>query len=373
MKNTLAAVLTCAVFALGCKGSGDSSPTSSSSATGSAASTPTGASGGGAVTLNGAGATFPNPLYQKWISTYSAANKNVTINYQSVGSGAGVKNITDKTVDFGASDAPMSDDELKAASAPILHIATTIGAVVITYNVKDVPDKLMLSPEVLSEIFLGTIKNWNDPKIAALNPGVKFPTQAIGVAYRADGSGTTAVFTDYLSKVSADWKTKVGTGKTVTWPTGTGAKGNDGVTNQVKSTAGSLGYVELAYALQTKLPMAQLKNHAGKFVYPSVDSINAAAAGAAANLPDDLRMSITDADGDATYPIAAFTYILVYKDMQDAAKGGALANFLWWGVHDGQKLGAPLDFAALPATVVAKDEDKIKSLTAGGKPAYTAK
>jgi phosphate transport system substrate-binding protein len=331
------------------------------------AATPT---SGEAVALNGSGASFPNPLYAKWIKEYEAQQKGVKINYQAVGSGAGIKAITDKTVDFGASDAPMNDEQIGKAGK-IVHIPTTLGAVVVTYNVKDAPENLKVSPEVLAGIFLGEIKSWNDAKLKELNPDAKLPDQPIRVAYRSDGSGTTAVFTDYLSKVSPAFKDKVGPGTTVKWAVGTGAKGNDGVTNQVKQTPGAIGYVELAYARQTKLPVMSVKNKAGKMIEPTLEAISAAAAGVA--LPDDLRVSIANAESEAAYPISAFTYVLVYEDTPDARKGQALANFLWWGIHDGQKLGAALHYAALPAEVVAKAEAKLKSLKAGGKPALEGK
>ena len=346
------ASLVAGLAGLGCKGSGD-------------------AASGGEVTLTGAGSTFVNPLFAKWISEYKSVDKGAKINYQSVGSGAGVKNITDKTVDFGASDATLSDAEVAAAKPPLVHIPTTLGAVAVTYNVAGAPDHLMLTPDVLAGIFMGDIKSWNDPKLAELNPNAKLPDQPIGVAYRSDGSGTTAVFTSYLAAVSPGWSSKVGTGKDVHWLTGTGAKGNDGVANQVLKTPGAIGYVELAYALQTKQPVASLKNHSGKFVVPALDAITAA--GASAKMPDDLRMSIVDAEGDGVYPISAFTYALVYSEMPDKAKATALANFLWWGIHDGQKLGAPLNFAPLPAAVVAKAEAKLKGLTSGGQPVLSGK
>lgn len=353
-----------------CKGdSSGGAPTGSSAAPSGGA---TGASAG-AVSLNGSGASFPSPLYAKWVAEYQTQSPGVKINYQSLGSGAGIKAISDKTVDFGASDAPMTDEQLGKAGGKILHIPTTLGAVVVTYNVKDAPDHLKLSPEVVAGIFLGDIKSWDDGKIKELNPGVTLPAQAIGVVTRSDGSGTTAVFTDYLSKVSAAWKERVGAGTSVKWPTGTGANKNDGVAAQVKQTPGAVGYVELAFAMQTKQPTATLKNKAGKFVDAALPGITAAAAGAAAKMPDDLRFSITDAEGDAAYPISAFTYMLVYEDAADKAKGQALAKFLWWGLHDGQKLGAALHYAELPAEVVAKAEAKVKALKAGGEPAYTGK
>lgn len=351
-----------------CKGDSGGGSSGGPSASGGAAGP-----SAGAVSLNGSGASFPSPLYSKWIAEYQGQTPGAKINYQSVGSGAGIKAIADKTVDFGASDAPMTDEQLSKAGGKIIHIPTTLGAVVVTYNLKDAPDHLKMSPEVVAGIFLGDIKSWDDAKIKELNPGVALPAQAIGVVTRSDGSGTTAVFTDYLSKVSAAWKEKVGSGTSVKWPAGTGANKNDGVAAQVKQTPGAVGYVELAFAMQTKQPTATLKNKAGKFVDAALPGITAAAAGAAAKMPDDLRVSITDADGDAAYPISAFTYLLVYEDMADKAKGQALAKFLWWGLHDGQKLGAPLHYAELPAEVVAKAEVKVKSLRAGGEPALSVK
>jgi phosphate transport system substrate-binding protein len=314
-----------------------------------------------ALLINGAGATFPFPLYSKWFSEYNKLHYDLQFNYQSIGSGGGVKQITERTVDFGASDAPMNEQEL--AKAPgILHIPTVVGAVAIVGN--GIPDGLKMSPEVLAEIFLGKITKWNDAKIAALNPGVKLPDLPIAVVHRSDGSGTTAVFTDYLSKVSPDWKTQVGAGKSVKWPVGLGGKGNEGVTGLIKATPGAIAYVELAYARQNKLPTVALKNADGAFVKPSVESTSEAAAGV--ELPADYRVSITNAKGKGAYPISAFTYLLVYKDQQDAEKGKALLQFLWWAIHDGQKLAAPLDYAPLPKAVVGKVEATIKSITVNG-------
>ena len=322
----------------------------------------------GALDLQGAGATFPYPLYSKWVAEYQKANPKIRINYQSIGSGGGIRQITEKTVDFGASDAPMSDAELAKAPGKLVHIPTTLGAVVLAYNLADVKTGLKLAPDVIVGIFLGDIKTWDDPKIAKDNPDVKLPKDAITVAYRSDGSGTTAVFTDYLAKVSPAWKDKVGAGKSVKFPVGLGAKGNEGVAGQVKTTPGTIGYIELAYAKQTGASYAFVQNAAGKFVEPSLDGISAAAAGVSKDMPDDFRVSITNAPGDTSYPISSFTYILVYADAPDATKGKAVASFLWWAIHDGQKLGPDLFYAPLPAEVVAKEEAKLKSLTAGGKP-----
>lgn len=327
-----------------------------------------GGNGSGSVSLQGAGATFPNPLYQKWLSEYGRAHSNVRIDYQSIGSGGGIKQLKEQTVDFGASDAPMKDEDLKSAPGEILHIPTVLGAVVITYNLQGVSQPLRFSPEALADIFLGKIKKWNDPKIAADNPGVTLPTTDITVVHRSDGSGTSAVFTDYLSKVSSEWKEKVGSGTSPNWPTGIGGKGNEGVTGQVKNTPNTIGYVELAYAVQNKLPVAQIKNAGGNFITPSIDTVTAAASASAANTPDDLRVSITNAAGTDAYPISSYTYIIVYKDQKDAAKGKALVDFLWWGIHDGENYAKELQYAPLPADIVKRAEAKINSVTAGGTP-----
>ncbi len=317
------------------------------------------------VSLTGAGATFPFPLYSKWMSEYNKLNPTVKINYQSIGSGGGIRQVVAGTVDFGASDAPMKPEEGKSAPGKLLHIPTTIGAVVVTYNVEGVTQALKLTPEVLAGIFLGDIKKWNDAKIAGLNAGVKLPAKDIAVVYRSDGSGTTAVFTDYLAAVSPAWKEKVGAGKSVKWPVGLGAKGNEGVTGQVKTTPGSIGYIEFAYATQNKLPTAEIQNKAGKFVAPSQDAASAAAAGV--EMPDQLYVSIVNAAGETAYPIASYTYLLVYEDAKDPLKGEALAKFLWWATHDGQKFANALDYAPLPPAVVQKLEARLKTLKSGSK------
>jgi phosphate transport system substrate-binding protein len=324
--------------------------------------------GSGPVNLQGAGATFPNPLYQKWLSEYGKLHPNVKIDYQSIGSGGGIKQIKDQTIDFGASDSPMKDEDLKAAPGEILHIPTVLGAVVITYNLANVSQGLRFSPEVIADVFLGKIKKWNDPKIAADNPGVTLPATDITVVHRSDGSGTSAVFTDYLSKVSAEWKEKVGSGPSPSWPTGIGGKGNEGVTGQVKQTPNTIGYVELAYAVQNKLPVAQIKNAGGIFVEPSIDTVTAAASAALATTPEDLRVSITNAAGPQAYPISSYTYILVYKNQKDAAKGKVLVDFLWWGLHDGENFAKELLYSPLPADIVKRAEVKINSINAGGTP-----
>jgi len=323
-------------------------------------------SGSSSVALQGAGATFPAPLYQKWLSEYGNLHPNLKMDYQSIGSGGGIKQIKEQTVDFGASDAPMSDADLKSAPGEIVHIPTVLGAVVITYNLEGMKQPLRFSPEVIADIFLGKIKKWNDPKIAADNAGVTLPASDITVVHRSDGSGTSAVFTDYLSKVSAEWKEKVGAGVSPSWPTGIGGKGNEGVTGQVKNTPNTIGYVELAYAAKNKLPAAHIKNAAGSFVEPSIDAVTAAAAASVANMPDDLRISITNAAGAQAYPISSYTYILVYKNQKDAGKGKAIVDFLWWGIHDGERFAKELLYAPLPPDVVKKAETKINSVTANG-------
>ena len=327
-----------------------------------------GSSGGpnGVVSLQGAGATFPNPLYQKWLSEYSKLHANIRIDYQSIGSGGGIKQLKEQTVDFGASDAPMKDEDLKSAPGEILHIPTVLGAVIATYNLTGLNQPLRFSSDVLADIYLGKITKWNDARISADNPGVTLPTNDITVVYRSDGSGTSAVFTDYLSKVSPEWKEKVGTGTSPRWPVGLGAKGNEGVTGQVKNTPNTIGYVELAYAVQNKLPVAHIKNAGGTFVEPTIDSVTAAASASAASTPDDLRVSITNAAGAQAYPIASYTYILVYKNQRDAAKGKALVDFLWWGIHDGEAFAKDLHYAPLPPDIVSRAEAKINSITAGG-------
>jgi phosphate transport system substrate-binding protein len=327
--------------------------------------------GGGRVSLHGAGATFPYPLYQKWMSEYDKVNANVKIDYQSIGSGGGIKQIQAQTVDFGASDAPMTDDELKGAPGELLHIPTVLGAVVLTYNLQGVSQPLRFSPEVIADIFLGKIKKWDDERIRQDNPGVSLPAGDIGVVHRSDGSGTTYVFTDYLAKVSSEWKERVGVNKSPQWPVGQGGKGNEGVTGQIKQQPYTIGYVELAYAVQNKLPVAQIKNSSGSFIEPTIDAVTAAAAGSAASTPEDLRVSITNAAGAAAYPISSYTYILAYKDQKDAGKGKALVDFLWWALHDGESFAKDLQYAPLPMEIVKRAEAKVNSVTSGGKPLRT--
>ena len=323
---------------------------------------------GSTINLQGAGATFPNPLYQKWLSEYGKLHPNVRIDYQSIGSGGGIKQIKEQTVDFGASDAPMKDEDLKSAPSELVHVPTVLGAVVLTYNLQGVGNPLKFSPDVTADIFLGKIKQWSDPRIKAENPEATLPASEITVVHRSDGSGTSAVFTDYLSKVSAEWKEKVGAGTSPKWPVGLGGKGNEGVTGQVKATPNTIGYVELAYAIQNKLPVALLKNRAGNFVEPTFEAVSAAAAESLPTTPEDLRVSITDAAGAGVYPISSYTYILVYKEQRDAAKGKALVDFLWWGIHDGEQFAKDLNYAPLPPEIVTRAEAKINSIVSGGKP-----
>jgi len=311
------------------------------------AATATASSG---VALTGAGATFPYPLYSKWFNAY-ADSTGVKINYQSIGSGGGIRQLSEQTVDFGATDAPMSDAELaKAKGGPILHFPTALGAVVITYNLPGVTSPLSLTGDVLAAIYQGQITKWNDARIAALNPGVALPATDILVVHRSDGSGTSYVFTDYLSSVSPAWAQKPGKGKELQWPVGLGAKGNEGVAGQVRQSPGAIGYVELAYANQTKMPTARIRNASGEFVAPTIQSVTAAAAGAASKLPDstDYRVSIVNAAGAGAYPISSFTWIIVYQNQTDAAKKQKLVDFLKWALTDGQAMEAPLDYAPLP-------------------------
>lgn len=324
---------------------------------------------GGSIQLQGSGASFPKPIYEKWVSEFGKANPTIRIDYQATGSGAGQKALLSKTADFGASDDPMSDEDLKSAGGEVLHIPTVLGAVVITYNLESVKEPLKLTGQNISDIYLGNIKKWNDDRLKKDNPNVALPDADILPVYRADSSGTSAVFTDFLSKTSPDWKTKVGMNKQPSWITGVGvgAKGNDGVMGQVKQTPNAIGYVELTFAKANSLPTAHVQNKSGQFVEASLDSVSAAAAGSVASMPADLRTQITDADGATSYPIASYTYILVYKEQADASKGKAIADFLWWATHDGEKFAKDLHYAPLPADVVKKVEVKINSMTGGGK------
>lgn len=315
--------------------------------------------------LNGAGATFPNPIYQKWFSEYHNAHKDVQINYQSIGSGGGIQQLTSGTVDFGASDGPMTDEQLSKVSGKVLHIPTVLGAVVPTYNIQGVSSELKFTGDVLADIYLGNIKNWNDPRLAKANPGVKFPDEDIVVVHRSDGSGTTYIFTDYLSKVSSGWKDKVGKGTSVNWPAGLGGKGNEGVSGMVKQTDGSIGYVELIYAVSNKMPYGTVQNAAGSFVKASLESVTAAAA-SVKDMPEDFRVSITNAPGKAAYPISSFTWLLVPAEWADAGKEKAFVDFLNWMVDKGQTMTAALEYAPLPKNVAAKVKARIKEVKVKG-------
>lgn len=313
----------------------------------------------GNLLINGAGATFPYPVYSKWFDEYHKAHGNAQINYQSVGSGAGIKQVTEGTVDFGASDGPMNDEQMKAYQdkhgSPILHFPTVLGAAVPTYNIPGVSATLKFTPEALAGIFLGRVTKWNDPLIADPNKGVSLPAKDIVVVHRSDGSGTTYIWTDYLSKVSDDWKNKVGKGTSINWPVGLGGKGSEGVTGLVKQTPNSIAYVELTYAVQNKIPFGSVKNSAGTFVQADLASVSAAAAGAAKDMPDDFRVSITNGAGKNSYPISSFTWLLIPSKFSDAAKRDALKDLLKWSLGDGQNLVEALSYAKLPKEVVAKE------------------
>ena len=320
--------------------------------------------------INGAGATFPYPLYSKWFYEYSNAHPGVKFNYQSIGSGGGIKQVTAGTVDFGATDAPMTEEEMGKLPGAILHIPTAMGAVVVVYNLVKVEAGLKLTPDILADIFLGKIIRWNDPKIAELNKGVTLPNADIVVAHRSDGSGTTDIFTNYLTTVNMEWRAKVGHGKSVNWPVGLGGKGNEGVAGVVKQTPGAVGYVELAYAKQNNMTMASLRNREGHFVLPTLEATSAAAAGVAKSMPADFRVSLVDAPGKDSWPISGLTWLLVYKDQKDPAKGKALVQFLKWAVKDGQKMEAALDYAPIPKPVVEKIEKTLQQINYKGKSLY---
>lgn len=315
--------------------------------------------------LNGAGATFPYVIYSKWFDVYHQKT-GIEFNYQSIGSGGGIKQVTEGTVDFGASDASLSDEQLKAVKdkqgSEVLHVPTVMGAVVLSYNLPEIGKGLRLTPDVLAAIYLGDITKWNDPKITEINSGKTFPDEAIIVAHRSDGSGTTNIFTDYLTKVSKAWEAKVGRGTSVNWPVGLGQKGNEGVAGIIKQSPGSIGYVELAYAVKNDLPYASLQNKEGNFIEPSFDAVSAAASGAAKNMPEDLRVSITDPAGKDSYPISGFTWLLIYQNMKDKEKAGAMVKFLKWAMTDGQAYAKDLYYAPLPKEVVKMCEKKISMI-----------
>ena len=313
------------------------------------------------TTLNGAGATFPYPMYSKWFSEYNKLHPDVQINYQSIGSGGGIRQVLNGTVDFGASDGPMSDEQLSQSKTKILHIPTVMGAVVPAYNIPGVTGEVKFTPEALAGIFLGKIQNWNDPAITKVNAGVNFPNQPIIVIYRSDGSGTTFIFTDYLSKISSDWNNTVGKGTSVKWQIGMGGKGNEGVAGQIRQLSGSIGYVELIYAVQNKISYGSIKNAAGNFVKASLEGVTEAAA-SAPKMPADFRVSITNAPGKTAYPISSFTWLLIPVQAKDPKKGKIIADFLDWMVNDGQKMTGQLSYAPLPASVVEKVKAAIKQI-----------
>jgi phosphate transport system substrate-binding protein len=315
----------------------------------------------GQTTVNGAGATFPNPMYQKWFSEYHKAHPDIQFNYQSIGSGGGIRQVLAQTVDFGASDGPMTDEQLSQAKTKILHIPTVMGAVVPAYNVPGVSTELKFTPEALAGIFLGKITTWNDPAIAKANPGVSLPNQTIIVVHRSDGSGTTYIFTDYLAKVSSEWANGPGKGTSVKWPVGLGGKGNEGVAGMIRQMQGGIGYIELIYAVQNKIDYGSVKNAGGVFVKASLDSVTAAAA-SVKSMPADFRVSITNAPGKDAYPISSFTWLLIPEKSKEAAKGKILADFLSWMVDDGQKMTAELTYAPLPGNVAEKVKGAIKSV-----------
>ena len=319
-------------------------------------------SGFGQTLINGAGATFPYPIYSKWFDEFHKTHSDVQINYQSIGSGGGIRQLEAGTVDFGASDMPMNDEQLKKQQVHVLHFPTVLGAVVPTYNVSGVAGELNFTPEALAAIFLGTVKIWNDPAIAKANPEAKLPASEIVVVHRSDGSGTTFIWTDFLSKVSPEWKTKVSAGTSVNWPVGLGAKGNEGVAGLVKQTPNSIGYVELIYAIQNSMPYGKVRNASGVFVKPSLASVTAAAGAAAKNMPADFRVSITNAAGKDAYPVSSFTWLLIPDRIPVGVKKKALVEFLHWMLGPGQNLTQPLSYAPLAKSVVSKEMKQISQI-----------
>lgn len=384
--RTLASFLAILFIAIACAAQAPEAPASSAARPTATAPQPTPTPGpvtaagsgivnskfaGEAQALNGAGATFPAVLYSKWLYEYEKVT-GVKVNYQSIGSGGGIKSISDATVDFGATDGPMTEDQLRAAkNGEILHIPAAMGAVVPTYNIPELSSAtLKFSPESLAGIFLGQVTKWSDPKIAADNPGVTLPNKDIVVVHRSDGSGTTYIWVDYLSAVSKEWKDKVGVATSVNWPVGLGGKGNEGVAGEVKQNPYAIGYVELIYAIQNKLGVGSVKNKAGKYVAPNLESVTAAAAGVAKNIVPDLRASIVNAEGDTSYPVSGFTWLLIYKNQTDKAKAQSLTRMAWWATHDAQKYNTELGYAPLPDEIVKRAEEKILSITIDGQKAF---
>ena len=356
MRTTLSglgALALCAIVAGAC-GGGERRPVTAESAGGAA-------SAGGAIRVNGAGATFPLPIYSKWFSEYNKLHPSVEINYQSIGSGGGIRQLLAETVFFGASDQPMTDEMLAKAPGAVLHFPTVLGAVVPVYNLEGVSAQLKFTGPLLADIFLGKITRWNDPAIAKINPGFK-GTGNITVVHRSDGSGTTFVWADYLGKVSPEWKQKVGVNSALDWPAGVGGKGNEGVAGLVKQTPGSIGYIELVYALQNKISYGAVQNRAGEFVNPDVTSVTAAASGAMASMPKDFRVSITDSPGQGAYPISSFTWILLFEDPKDKAQAKVMVDFLKWALGDGQALAGDLGYARLPADLARQELEQLNRI-----------
>jgi phosphate transport system substrate-binding protein len=321
---------------------------------------------GDAIKIQGAGSTFINPLMQKWVSEYGYLNPDVRIDYQSIGSGGGIKQIKERTIQFGASDAAMSDADLKSAPGEIIHIPVILGAVVLTYNLPNVNGSLRFSPETIVDIFLGKITRWDDDRIRSDNPGIALPEAPLTVVHRSDGSGTSFVFTNYLSKVSPEWKERVGEGTSPSFPVGLGGKGNEGVTGQVKQTPNTIGYVELAYAVKNKMPVAEIRNKFGKFVLPNFETVTNAAAETINETPDDLRVTITDASGENAYPISSYVYILLYRDQPDELVGKTLVDFFTWAINDGQRFAQPLYYSPLPQEMVKRASAKIALVSYNG-------
>jgi phosphate transport system substrate-binding protein len=314
------------------------------------------------IAINGAGATFPYPIYSKWFSDYNNLQPNVRINYQSIGSGGGIKQLSSQTVFFGATDGPMTEEQLKSAPGPVLHFPTVLGGVVPAYNLPNFTADLKFTGPTLANIYLGRIKKWNEPAIVKANPGVALPNLDITVVHRADGSGTTYIWVDYLSKISQEFKQKVGVATSVRWPTGVGAKGNEGVAGMIRQTPGAIGYVELIYAKQNDIPYAAVQNAAGEYVRASLDSVTAAAAGAAANMPEDFRVSITNAPGKGAYPIASLTWILLFQNPSDKERGRVMVDFMKWALTEGQRSAATLGYAPLPKEVIDREMQALQKI-----------
>jgi phosphate transport system substrate-binding protein len=351
MMKKLTAILAAVVLTVACGGGGAGGPVPSPAAA------PAGNS-----QINGAGATFPYPIYSKWFSDYSKLHPNVQINYQSIGSGGGIRQLVERTVFFGASDQPMNDEMLAKAPGPVLHFPTVLGAVVPVYNIEGVSGQIKFTGPVLADIFLGKITKWNDPAIAKINAGISLPASAITVVHRSDGSGTTFVWADYLAKISPEWKEKVGASSSLNWPVGVGGKGNEGVAGLVKQTPASIGYVELVYALQNKISYGAVQNPAGEFISPEVKSVTAAAAGAVPAMPKDFRVSITNSPGQGAYPISSFTWILLYESPDNKADASTMNEFMKWALSDGQKLAAELGYAPLPESMVPLELEQLSRI-----------